>query len=195
MHLQTLFLNYIRKVFLSAVSVGFMSDYKANEYDDKTDTYHINKMELLELSAVPVPANPNALAQRAVKAFEKNVINENELNWFKDKLVLCEKDNNKPEQMLSDNEIFPLLDGVEKMDQNVLNEVLFDDDFQENKNIDNDMEKILKRLEDLEKKSEDLENALNDFNKTMNELINKNEAMENVKQVKNHLKDILNGSR
>lgn len=46
--------------FLNAFSIGFLPDYKSVEYDEKSGVVTINKSELLELSAVPVPANSDA---------------------------------------------------------------------------------------------------------------------------------------
>lgn len=47
--------------FLNAVSVGFIP--QEIKYDEESDQLYITKKELLELSAVPVPANPEALTQ------------------------------------------------------------------------------------------------------------------------------------
>ena len=51
--------------FINAVSVGFIP----KEFDDK---YNILKSELLELSIVSVPANPEALFEKLNKTYEKN---------------------------------------------------------------------------------------------------------------------------
>lgn len=51
--------------FLNATSVGF----RVMEYDEASGRkgYDFKKQELLEFSIVPVPANPEALAQRGIK--------------------------------------------------------------------------------------------------------------------------------
>lgn len=51
--------------FLNATSVGF----RGMEYDEAKDRrgYDFKKQELLEFSIVPVPCNPEALAQRGIK--------------------------------------------------------------------------------------------------------------------------------
>lgn len=51
--------------FLNATSVGF----RGMEYDEAKDRkgYDFKKQELLEFSIVPVPSNPEALAQRGIK--------------------------------------------------------------------------------------------------------------------------------
>ena len=51
--------------FLNATSVGF----RGMEYDEASGRkgYDFKKQELLEFSIVPVPANPEALAQRGIK--------------------------------------------------------------------------------------------------------------------------------
>jgi len=63
--------------FMSATSVGFQSmksewieeeeDEKSNKDDDRQPGRRFKKQELLELSAVPVPANPEALIQARSK--------------------------------------------------------------------------------------------------------------------------------
>jgi len=66
--------------YLNAVSIGFIPDYKAIEYDEKKEVRIFNKVELFELSVVPVPANQEALAtgKTLSKALEDNVIDEEE---------------------------------------------------------------------------------------------------------------------
>jgi len=60
--------------FLKAVSVGFIS--LKEEFDSEHRVNYILEKELLELSAVPVPCNPNALEANMFKeAIEKEVIN------------------------------------------------------------------------------------------------------------------------
>ncbi len=51
--------------FLSAVSVGFLPSAWEERYDEggRFKGYHFTKMELLEISVVPVPANPMALIE------------------------------------------------------------------------------------------------------------------------------------
>lgn len=55
----------IKGGFLNATSVGF----RGMEYDEASGRkgYDFKKQELLEFSIVPVPANPEALAQRGIK--------------------------------------------------------------------------------------------------------------------------------
>ncbi len=51
--------------FLNAVSVGFLPSKWEERYDEggRFKGYHFTEMELLEISVVPVPANPHALIQ------------------------------------------------------------------------------------------------------------------------------------
>ena len=67
----------VKEGFMRAVSVGFIP--KENNYDPKTGKNYITKKELLELSIVPVPCNPNALAL----AFEKGMFSEDEVAQIK----------------------------------------------------------------------------------------------------------------
>ena len=60
--------------FLNAVSVGFIGQ----EIQPGENANVISKAELLELSAVPVPANPNALQMSMKKAVESEIINQQE---------------------------------------------------------------------------------------------------------------------
>lgn len=63
--------------YLSAVSVGFIPLEYERSNDDKEPT-KITRKELLELSAVPVPANPNALQDAMKSALTAGAINEQE---------------------------------------------------------------------------------------------------------------------
>lgn len=62
--------------YLNAVSVGFIP-LKTNPNPD--GTLSITEKELLELSAVPVPCNPNALQN----AFQKGIIDAEDMKRFK----------------------------------------------------------------------------------------------------------------
>lgn len=63
--------------YMNAVSVGFIP----KEYKNFPDgTLGITKKELLELSCVPVPCNPNALQN----AFQKGIIDEGDMKRLKE---------------------------------------------------------------------------------------------------------------
>jgi len=69
--------------FMNAVSVGFKPDRKTSDFNDETGTVTVNKKELWELSAVPVPSNPNGLIQRSAKsALDADVLNKKEYDTF-----------------------------------------------------------------------------------------------------------------
>ncbi len=75
----------VKAGYLNSLSVGFIP--KSWEYpEDRTDrVYRIcTEMELLEVSFVPVPANPNAIvtSRSMMKALKFGVIDEHELNEF-----------------------------------------------------------------------------------------------------------------
>jgi HK97 family phage prohead protease len=53
--------------FLSAFSIGFIPNWEKASYDDKRGGFDFPEAELLELSAVNVPANQNALIQRSIE--------------------------------------------------------------------------------------------------------------------------------
>src|SRR6185437_2590328 len=65
--------NLYQGKFLRAVSVGFMPLEMPKRITDTegnaTGGYEFTNQELLELSAVPVPANPEAVARMASKGF------------------------------------------------------------------------------------------------------------------------------
>ncbi len=67
--------------FLNATSVGF----RGMEYDEAKDRrgYDFKKQELLEFSIVPVPSNPEALAQRGVKNDELKRYAKDMREWSK----------------------------------------------------------------------------------------------------------------
>ena len=69
---DTIFQLYKGK-FLNAVSVGFMPLEQPNtirdEKNDYATGYEFTSQELLELSAVPIPANPEAVARMVTKGF------------------------------------------------------------------------------------------------------------------------------
>lgn len=54
--------------FLNAVSVGFRSIERSGSWSDPSNPIKHVKKELLEISAVAVPANPEALALRSLEA-------------------------------------------------------------------------------------------------------------------------------
>lgn len=87
--------------YLNAVSVGFMPKEMGQDEKNK-EVRKINKKELLELSAVPVPANPNALQMSMKKAINDNVINEQEyielLETLKNYKFEKEKTEDKPKE-------------------------------------------------------------------------------------------------
>ena len=65
--------------YLNAFSVGFAPDWEAASYNEKRGGFDFPKSELLELSAVNVPANQNALIQRSI---EEGAIDEVEAKDF-----------------------------------------------------------------------------------------------------------------
>ncbi len=68
--------------YINAFSIGFSPDWEAAEANEKTHGYTFNKTELLEVSAVNVPANAQALVQSKSiqKALEDEVIDDIELS-------------------------------------------------------------------------------------------------------------------
>jgi len=93
----------IKGGYLSAFSIGFSPDWKQAVFDEKVGGYVFNKVDLLEISVVNVPSNPNALVQSKSiqKALKDNIIDNVELDEFKSYLDKVEeekevKDNEEP---------------------------------------------------------------------------------------------------
>lgn len=92
--------------FLNAVSVGYIP--KELNYDTDKDQLYITKKELLELSAVPVPANPEALQNgfgmdEMNDAVKKDVINIQEAYEFMREADLWKKAFDKNIQIVKCN--------------------------------------------------------------------------------------------
>lgn len=81
--------------FLNAVSVGYIPDIKSMEWDEKTETLITRKKELLELSAVPVGCNPNALQQRDIEDMYSKGLTEKDIVLFKKNFDQKQKDDNE----------------------------------------------------------------------------------------------------
>lgn len=89
--------NKYKNNFLNAVSVGFApNDYEKMTNDEgKFTGYKFTDWELLELSAVPIPANPEAL-QRMAKSLSDDV--EKEIN------EMIEETKEEPEESVEKEE-------------------------------------------------------------------------------------------
>ena len=108
--------------YINAFSIGFAPDMQEAEFNEKNGGYDFNKSELLEISAVPVPANPMALVQSKSiqKAVEDKVIDDLELTEMK---ILLE------DLIIDDDEI-------EKSVNNLIDEIdeeLSDEDIDKNR--------------------------------------------------------------
>lgn len=133
--------------FLSAVSVGFMP--KEHKKDDKDETVYITKKELLELSAVPVPANPNALQTNCFQeAVQKGVINEQEYQEF---IIASKNFLEKYKEIVEDDS-----DSDEKpKDEN--EEINEDNENEENDNSSENEEEISEEIDDTNSDEEEPE--------------------------------------
>ena len=115
--------------YINAFSIGFVPDWEAAEPNEKSGGYTFSKTELLEISAVNVPANAGALVESRsiLKALEDEVIDDAEYN----ELLIYFKRSDPPvvdEDMLSDVEDVEdeMVDFLEKVD-----EILTDDNSDE----------------------------------------------------------------
>ena len=97
---DTLFKLY-KGGFMNATSVGFLPKEWVDGDGVKSPRRKFTKQELLELSLVPVPANPTALltAKEFKDAWEKNVISEKEWNDFSEEIKKLFKKEINPEDL------------------------------------------------------------------------------------------------
>ena len=73
--------------YMNAFSMGFIPNFEKTEYPEKRKDGAVrifNEVELLELSAVPVPANQQALMASVNKAWDDNVLDGSELNQWEE---------------------------------------------------------------------------------------------------------------
>lgn len=116
--------NLYKEGFLKAFSVGFMPI----EYEDgdgkKTPRRTYKKWEMLEYSAVPVPANPEALAlavQRGIcseetrKAFDMLIPEE---RHYEDIPTTEKEENNGLSELMAENNL--LNENIKKLNENIL---------------------------------------------------------------------------
>ena len=147
--------------FMKAVSVGFITiDYKFIEREDDSYGYDIKEAELLELSAVAIPCNQEALmVERGidvsfVKSFEAKKVEDARL-LIKEYECKHNKDNETPQNEPLDEE--NTSDSEESIENN-------DAETTEEKSIN---DQILEKLSSLEEKVEKLSvKALSDTEET-----------------------------
>ena len=164
--------------YLNAFSVGFL----ANEYDEK-DFSKITKAELLEVSAVSVPANAFALAKK--KGIEVDKLSEKEY----------EKPNNKSNDedktiKKSDAKSGKNKDGKEKRKEDKTNKDVG------NRGIQGDDKKKQKEKEDkvkvLLKRVEAMEGLIAGMNIKKKEIKEKKEVIRVEKSKEERMKEIIN---
>lgn len=90
--------------YLKASSIGFSPNWDKAERNEKSGGYIFNESELLELSIVPIPANPQALihSKGIEKALEDDVIDDLELKEFE--LYIKEYQSKEPVDEVSDDD-------------------------------------------------------------------------------------------
>jgi len=100
---NTIFKLY-RGGFMKATSVGFIPHKTEPRLDEEGNPIargrNFLSQELLELSAVPIPCNPNAL----VDSFQKGVFNEEELKVMEDKFFISRKEREQISEKIWEDE-------------------------------------------------------------------------------------------
>jgi len=134
--------------YINAYSIGFVPDWEAADANKKSGGFTFNKTELLEISAVNVPANPTALVESKSiqKALEDEVI-----------------DNTEAEEMLY------YLKKIEKAEVKI-KDVYFDEEYLEKE--EEELKKLIKLIE--KEVKEDLENDSIDDDNSIEQTLNKN---------------------
>lgn len=156
--------DLIKEGILSTFSVGFR--VKEANYDDVSDIFVIKQAELLELSVVSIPANPDASFSVA-KSFD----NESELKNFKDTFIHKEP---KMEITQKDSTVVELEKKVENMTAAV--ELLLEKqtEAEKEKAAKMEAEKVSIQVQDrVEALQSDLEKAFADKEKSFAETIDK----------------------
>jgi HK97 family phage prohead protease len=105
--------------YLNAVSVGFKAI--EGEYNDENKGIDFSKQELLELSAVPVPSNPEALQQVKgldIKIFKKEIEKDEYFDTFIEKKEIVKQDNKETKLTKNDLEKYQI-DIIEKFKKDI----------------------------------------------------------------------------
>jgi HK97 family phage prohead protease len=180
--------------YLNTMSIGFVPDWKAVEYDEKAGTRIFNKVELLEVSIVPVPANPSAVVTSKMfqKAVDDEVIDELELKDFE--LNLNKYIDIQPEEVKEET----------KIEQEIITTDTSTDGVEETKQVEEEeisLDSILKAVDNLLQKEEQtiaenqtyLDYILSDlFEKKTDVMSDKEVQSQEIKEdlVEKYLKDI-----
>ena len=108
--------------YIKSFSIGFAPDWKEAIFNEKNNGYDFNKVELLELSAVNVPANPLALVQSKdiQKAITDKVVTKDEVNELEKFLkgLVKEEDPDKDMEDVIQDVKDELEKGTEDEDEN-----------------------------------------------------------------------------
>jgi hypothetical protein len=171
---------------LRAVSVGFLAKEYGTKVNDRgetiTDYTVIEKSELLEVSGVAVPANPDALAIIEEKGILSKCIAKNLIDFKEVEVKQDENDDTEPENKPEDVE-------TDKNDEVVENEKETPKTELEKKISD-----LEKKVDVLEKISEKLKAEIDDENDESDEEKD-NEKTEEVEKKKLSLNDIIKSAQ
>lgn len=159
--------------YLNGVSVGFIPDYKASAYNDRTETLVTNKKELLELSAVPVGCNPNALMQRDIENMYEKGLTDTDIAQYKERYTKETEYQDEKDQIINEQEkkIDFLINKITKLEEQLeelLNKQEDDELEAEEKNIFSDF--LDSYGSDTKDETDgELENIINQFKENNNE--------------------------
>ena len=113
--------------YMKATSIGFIPNRDKIVWGEKQGEPSITfkEQELLEISLVSVPANPNAVitSKEMKKAVEDEIIDELEMNELEDwlKIVFSQKESDNDEKLEKNNKVIEADDKTIKIEQEIIN--------------------------------------------------------------------------
>jgi len=143
--------------FMKSFSIGFIPDFKTVEYP-KTDKVFrvVNDSELIEISAVNVPANTGAVIRNDImKAFDASVISKDECDS-----IMCMIDKNIDELIIDKQAELDKQTDISNDINNDISNDIDNDTTNTEKNIEMEASEYIEQIDALTKKVEELENKV-----------------------------------
>ena len=146
--------------YMSAFSIGFIPNHEKTEFPEKHKAGArriFNEVELLEISAVSVPANQEALMAGVNKAWNDGIINGNELNEWEEMVaeVKSKRDGIDAELLGKDIE-------TDEIDEETIEKDVEIDTFDDRDNTIKEQEIKIAQLE-LQLKEQQMEEEIDEY--------------------------------